>query len=126
MAGNRKPYGDRDECFTQLVDLTGETNDTTNRLFVLPFDISFIDDFTIAHYVAGVGTQNITYTLKTEAAATISATLVKANDGTAAVGSTALGNRVSVLRGTVITLVADFAASVTSGPAIAVTVRVRR
>jgi hypothetical protein len=126
MAGNRRPYGERDEVFTQLVDLTGETNDTTNRLFVMPFDISFIDDFTISHYVAGVGTQDITYTLKTEAAATISATLVKANDGAAAVGSTALGNRVSVLRGTVITLVADFAASVTSGPAIAIAIRVRR
>ena len=126
---NRKPHGDQDECFSFLVDLTGETNDTTNRLFVLPFDVPYIEGFTVAHYVAGVGTQNITYSLTTEAASpvTVSATLVKANDGAVPqVGTTALGNRTAIVQGTVIRLVADFAASVTSGPALAVTVRVRR
>jgi len=127
--GNRAPYGQREESFSQLVDLTGETDDTTHRLFVLPFDVIQIDSFTVTHYVAGVGTQNIVYSLTTEAAspATVSATLTKANDGAVPqVGTTALGNGTSILQGTVIRLVANFAAAVTSGPALAVSVRVRR
>jgi hypothetical protein len=125
------------DTYSWLVDLTGTTADTQFLLGTLNKDYIEVVDFIVTTRVAGVGAQNIIFTLKTTPTQTItpfasvSAASAAYPNTTAAGGSVqtaGIGNSAatSLVENRNLFLDVDYAAGVTSGPATSVTVTLRK
>jgi hypothetical protein len=124
------------ETLSIETDLSNLTNDADRLLIRLDKDYVEVVEFTVLHTLPGVGAQNIDYTLKTapSGSGTSDVTVSKttgtvANAGAAGVSSSALGNgpqTAGLVEGRNLILTVNFAAAVTSGPRVAIVVRLRK